>query len=77
MTVEPLVQKRYLTQFAGEDGCRYAGPIVQADCLDAARAIVQTCLLGPTGQSLTVLGELVYQETEDLADTRSHVRRVS
>lgn len=55
-------QRRFLTEFDGDDGARYAGPIVLADCLPAAQAIVRTCLQGPTGQPITVLGELVATE---------------
>ncbi len=56
-----LAQKQFLTEFDGSDGCRYAGPIVLADCLAAAKAIVLTCLRGPTGQPIMILGEVVYQ----------------
>lgn len=67
-------QRRFVTEFDGDDGSRYAGPIVLADCLPAAQAIVRTCLLGPTGQRITVLGELIASDAIGPPDTYTTVR---
>ncbi len=50
--------KRFFTEYVAEDGSRWAGPLILADCEEMAQAL-NVCLLGPTGQRLTILGELV------------------
>lgn len=67
--------RRWVTEFTGLDQNRYAGPIILADCHDAALAFL-SCLAGPNGQQLRLTGELILQ-VQDGEDTQSHVRRVS
>lgn len=68
-----MIPRRYLTEFRGDDGVRYAGLIILADCHEAAQAIRQACLLGPSGQPLTLLGELAWQD-DTVAERRETVR---
>lgn len=67
--------KRWITEFTGLDGLRYAGPIIVDESLLGAQAILSV-LLGPNGQLLRLNGELIFQvEVGD--STESTVRRVS
>jgi len=61
---EGTVDKFWITDFDCDDGT-YAGPIVIADCRDLAEALIQTCILGPNGERLHLVGELVEQHPVD------------
>lgn len=64
-----------MTEFTGIDSLAYAGPIIVADCHDLAVALL-CCLQGPNGQSLRLVGELLFQVPHG-EDTESHIRRAS
>lgn len=69
------MERRWLTEFTGIDGERYAGPIILADGQPCAEAYLSV-LQGPNGQALRLLGELVQQFPQADGDTQSHIRRV-
>jgi hypothetical protein len=52
--------KRFITEYRNvlDGGARYAGPRLEADSLVAAQALT-CCVFGPSGERLTVLGEIV------------------
>lgn len=52
------MDKFWLTEYDGADGI-FAGPIIVMDTHAAAQAVMQTCLLGPGGERLRLVGELV------------------
>lgn len=66
--------KSWMTEYDAEDG-GYCGPIIRADSRDFAEAIAREMLLGPAGQTLRVVGEIVAQIAVDDHTTRSTVRR--
>ena len=68
--------KRWLTEFTAVDGDRYAGPILIADSQEMAVALL-SCLQGPNGQALRIIGELLYQVPAGDAHTESHIRRAN
>lgn len=68
--------RRYMTSFVcAIDGENYAGPLILADCPETAEAIRQTSLLGPNGETLVILGELVQQFPVDDGHGRADVLR--
>ena len=71
--------KQFLTEFTGTDGEVYAGPIILADCLDGADAVMSTSLQGPSGQPLRLVGELVFafDASDGSGDRHSQIRRLS
>lgn len=68
----PESVRRWVTEFTGLDGNRYAGPILIADCRDLACALL-SCMAGPNGQQLRLTGELLLQ-VQDGESTHSHIR---
>jgi hypothetical protein len=58
--------KRFVTEYRNvlDNGARYAGPQFEADTLVAAQALT-CCVFGPSGELLTVLGEIVATEMSD------------
>ena len=62
---------RYLTEYnnASDGHAVYSGPQIVADCIDAAVAIVESCVKGPSGETLRVIGELVETINEDGSPT--------
>lgn len=69
-------EKRWLTEYDTAEGAAHVGPIIRADCQAFAQAIAHTLLLGPTGQPLRVVGELLEQTDVDSDAVTSLVRRV-
>lgn len=65
--------RRFLTEYVAEDGSRWAGPLILADSEEMAEAL-NVCLLGPTGQRLTILGEVILTLPAGGADTQVAVR---
>lgn len=69
--------KRWITEYANkaDDGAPYAGPIVFADDIGAARAIA-SLVAGPNMEELVVQGELIEQiDARVHGDTYSVIRR--
>lgn len=69
------MERRWVTEYIGLDGARYAGPIIKADCQQAAFAYLSV-LEGPNAQTLSLTGELILQR-EVGENTESVVRRAS
>lgn len=59
--------RRFLTEYAGDEGTRWDGPIILADSPEMAKALT-VCLLAPNGRRLAVVGELVNPLSMDLSD---------
>lgn len=57
----------YLTEYHNicDGNAVYSGPQIEADCIEAAIAIVGSCVKGPSGETLRVLGELTDIIDED------------
>ena len=67
--------KRFLTEFTNRlDGQRYAGPQILSDCVEAAEAMRQTSLLGPNGEPLRVMGELIQQMPAEDGGVYDYIR---
>lgn len=68
--------KRFITEYQNvlDSGARYAGPRLEADSLIAAQALT-CCVFGPSGERLTVLGEIVDTVTTAAGDLTTTVRR--
>lgn len=73
-----MTLKRFLTEYDNicDGGALYAGPMLLADALPAALALV-TCVQGPNGEALRVVGELIDQIVSDDGDTTATVRHRS
>ena len=64
--------RRWLTEYdVGSD--TYAGPIILADSEPFAEGIMG-CLRGPQGQTLRLMGELIFQAAGENGETKSTVR---
>lgn len=62
--------KAYVTEFTASDGECYLGPMILADTLEAAKAIVAAVVRGPDGQEVRVMGEMVsLSETQTRSKT--------
>lgn len=68
-----MEQQRFLTEYRNiaDDGATYAGPVFLADTFDAANALT-TCVFGPHGEKLTVIGVLA--ETVSVEQAQALVR---
>jgi hypothetical protein len=69
--------KSFITEYdnAADDGAPYAGPTLLADCFEAAELLLNR-VLGPNGERLRVLGELMERLPADrIHDTHTIVQR--
>lgn len=67
--------KYWITEFDGLDGETYVGPTILADTQAFAEALVSTCVRGPHGQTLQIVGELIEQiDMPDHSGVRLRVR---
>lgn len=70
------MERRWVTEYVGIDGNRYAGPVIVADCRDAALAYLSV-LEGPECQSLRLSGQLIAMDIKDDDTVETRVRCAS